>query len=119
MKDLRAGCQCSGSARAGATAVEANVTVIFKKKRQRCEPGNYRPVSSTLQIGKLFERNIRDHLVKLEDESLRDSQHSFKTARSCLIIIIIIIMRLYLLSKKVPEQGSGIYIIYNVQIRLE
>ena len=30
---------------------EANVTAIFKKKGLRCEPGNYRPVSLTSQIG--------------------------------------------------------------------
>ena len=56
---------------------EANVTAIFKKKELRCEPGNYRPVSLTSQIGRIFERIIRDHLVKfLEDNDLlKDSQH--------------------------------------------
>ena len=39
---------------------EANVTAIFKKKGLRYEPGNYRPVSLTSQIGRLFERIIRD-----------------------------------------------------------
>ena len=39
---------------------EANVTGIYKRKGQRCDPGNYRPVSSTSQVGKLFERIIRD-----------------------------------------------------------
>ena len=65
---------------------EANVTAIFKKKGQRCEPGNYRPVSLTSQIGRIFERIIRDHLVKfLEDNALlRDSQHGFRSKRSCL-----------------------------------
>ena len=33
---------------------EANVTAIYKWKRHRCDPGNYRPVSLTLQVGKLF-----------------------------------------------------------------
>ena len=43
---------------------EANVTAIFKKKGQRCEPGNYRPVSLTSQIRRIFERIVRGHLVK-------------------------------------------------------
>ena len=65
---------------------EANVTAIYKRKGKRCEPGNYRPVSLTSQVGKLFERIIRDYLVKfLEDNKLlRDSQHGFRTKRSCL-----------------------------------
>ena len=42
---------------------EANVTAIYKRKGQRCDPGNYRPVSLTSQVGKLFERIITDHLV--------------------------------------------------------
>ena len=39
---------------------EANVTAIYKRKGQRCDPGNYRPVSLTSQVRKLFERIIRD-----------------------------------------------------------
>ena len=61
---------------------EANVTAIFKKKGLRCEPGNYRPVSLTSQIGRIFQRIIRDKLVKfLEDKDLlKDS----RSKRSCL-----------------------------------
>ena len=66
------------------------MTAIFKKKGLRCEPGNYRlvTVSLTSQIGRIFERIIRDHLVKfLEDNDLlKDSQHGFRSKRSCLNI---------------------------------
>ena len=48
---------------------EANVTAIFMKKGSQCEPGNYRPVSLTSQIGKIFERLIRDKIVKFLEES--------------------------------------------------
>ena len=41
------------------------VTAIYKRKGKRCDPGNYRPVSLTSQVEKLFERIIRDYLVKL------------------------------------------------------
>ena len=65
---------------------EANVTAIFKKKGSRCKPGNYRPVSLTSQIGKIFERLIRDKIVSFlkENGELRDSQHGFRARRSCL-----------------------------------
>ena len=42
---------------------EANVKASFKKKGSRCKPGNYKPVSLTSQIGKIFERLIRDKIV--------------------------------------------------------
>ena len=35
---------------------EANVTAIFKEKGQRCQPGNYRPVSLTSKAGRILER---------------------------------------------------------------
>ena len=65
---------------------EVNVTAIYKRKGQHCNPGNYRPVSLKSQVGKLFERIIRDYLVRFLEENklLRDSQHGFRTKRSCL-----------------------------------
>ena len=43
-------------------------------------------MSLTSQVGKLFERIIRDYLVKFLEENklLRDSQHGCRTRRSCL-----------------------------------
>ena len=59
---------------------EANVTAIFKRKGHKSDPGNYRPVSLTSQIGKIFERLIRDRIVRIleENNKLRDSQHGFR-----------------------------------------
>ena len=64
---------------------KANVSPIFKKgNRQSLE--NYRPVSLTSQICKLFETVIRDAMVShLESKHLiSDSQHGFRKGRSCL-----------------------------------
>ena len=89
---------------------EANVTAIFKKKGLRCEPGNYRPVSLTSQIGRIFERIIRDHLVKfLEDNDLlKDSQHGFRSKRSCLTNLL----ELLDLVSNYVDQGIPVNVIY-------
>jgi len=63
----------------------ADVSPIFKKgNRNKVE--NYRPISLTSQICKLFESIIRDAVVKhLETNQLiHDSQHGFRKGRSCL-----------------------------------
>jgi len=63
----------------------ANVSPIFKKGC-RSEASNYRPVSLTSQVCKIYESILRDaiidHLVK--NQLIRDSQHGFLRGRSCL-----------------------------------
>ena len=63
----------------------ANVCPIFKKG-SRNSAENYRPVSLTSQICKVFESLVRDTLVRhLEQNCLiQDSQHGFRKGRSCL-----------------------------------
>jgi hypothetical protein len=67
-----------------------NVTPIYKKgsRGQSC---NYRSVSQTSQVCKLFESIIRDvtvdHLEK--SELIRDSQHGFRRGRSCLSNLLV------------------------------
>jgi len=63
----------------------ANVSPIFKKGC-RSEVSNYRPVSLTSQVCKIYESILRDaiidHLVK--NQLIRYSQHGFLRGRSCL-----------------------------------
>jgi len=56
------------------------------KKGNRNVMDNYRPVSLTSHVCKLFESIIRDSMVRyLEDNGLiRDSQYWFRKGRSCL-----------------------------------
>ena len=63
----------------------ANVVSIFKAG-SRSKAENYRPVSLTSQICKMFEALVRDALVGyLEANGLiRASQHGFRKGRSCL-----------------------------------
>ena len=60
---------------------------IFKKgSKKDKESGNYRPVSLTSHICKILEKIIKEEIVKYleENELIRDSQHGFRSRRSCL-----------------------------------
>ena len=62
----------------------ANVVPIYKKG-ECSNPSNYRPVSLTCIICKLFEHIIASHIMQhLEDNNiLYDLQHGFRRKRSC------------------------------------
>ena len=62
----------------------ANVSPIFKKGNRQL-PENYRPVSLTCVLCKVLESVIRDKMVMFleENELIKDSQHGFRTGRSC------------------------------------
>jgi len=63
----------------------ASVTPIFKKGNRNTAE-NYRPVSLTSQVSRLFERIVRDSMVQFLEENclIGDSQHGFRKGRSCL-----------------------------------
>ena len=56
------------------------------KKGSKTLPENYRPVSLTSHLTKVFERILRKKIMKhIEDnELLSDNQHAFRCGRSCL-----------------------------------
>ena len=62
-----------------------SISPIFKKG-DKSDPGNYRPISLTSHLIKVFERVIRKKLVHhLESNNLlSDKQHGFRKGRSCL-----------------------------------
>ena len=61
------------------------ISPIFKKGN-KTDPENYRPVSITSHIIKVFERVMRNRLVDYFEASgiFPDSQHGFRKTRSCL-----------------------------------
>ena len=63
---------------------KANVVPIYKKGNRQ-HPSNYRPISLTSIVSKLFEKIISSHIVKhLESHNmLYDLQHGFRQHRSC------------------------------------
>ena len=56
------------------------------KKGSKALPENYRPVSLTSHLIKLFERVLRKNIIKHIEENklLSDNQHAFRVGRSCL-----------------------------------
>ena len=68
----------------------ANVSPIFKKG-SRGKASNYRPVSLTSQVCKIYESILRDaileHLIK--NRLIRESQHGFLRGRSCLSNLLV------------------------------
>lgn len=62
----------------------AHVTPIYKKGPKH-EPGNYRPVSLTSVMCKLFEALVKDAIISDLDQNhlVTDNQHGFVPSRSC------------------------------------
>jgi hypothetical protein len=69
---------------------QANVVPLFKKG-SKAKAGNYRPVSLTSQVCKVFESLLRDAINEhLEKFSLISaSQHGFSKGKSCLTNILV------------------------------
>ena len=63
----------------------------YSRKVKKTSPSNYRPVSLTVNICKVFESIIRDEMIKhLEEYALiKDSQHGFIRNKSCLTNLLI------------------------------
>ena len=61
------------------------VTPLFKKG-SRCEAVNYRPVTLTSHVVKVYERVVRKHMIQYLDSNdlLSEKQHGFRSNRSCL-----------------------------------
>jgi len=68
----------------------ANVTPVFKKG-SKSSSSNYRPVSLTVNLCKVFESIMRDKIIEhIEKHKLvRESQHGFVKGRSCLTNLLV------------------------------
>ena len=87
----------------------ANVRAIFKKGNRK-DPANYRPVSLTSHISKIFERIVKEqinqHLEKFK--LIYESQHGFVKGKSCLTNLL----EFNDYVSKLVDEGSAIDIIY-------
>jgi hypothetical protein len=61
----------------------ASVVGLFKKG-SKADPLNYRPVSLTCILCKVFEQLIRKHIVDFLEDNISVQQHGFVRGKSCL-----------------------------------
>ena len=63
----------------------SNITAIFKEG-DKSDPNNYRPVSLTCIISKVFEAIVKEQLIDFlySNNIIKDSQHGFTQGKSCL-----------------------------------
>ena len=68
----------------------ANVTAVYKKGK-KTNPANYRPISLTVNLCKVFESSLRDMIMDhLEKHCLiKESQHGFVRKKSCLTNLLV------------------------------
>ncbi|XP_059806496.1 protein shisa-4 isoform X1 [Hypanus sabinus] len=85
------------------------VVPLFKKG-SKSNPGNYRPVSLTLLVGKFLEGVLRDRIYKYLDRHglIRESQHGFVRGRSCLTNLLEFFEEV---TRKVDE-GKAVDVVY-------
>ena len=69
--------------------LKAHVTPIYKKG-DKCTPANYRPISLTSLLIKIFERILRKRIMKylIDNNKLNNIQHAFRIGRSCLSLLL-------------------------------
>ena len=67
----------------------AHITPIYKSGSRRL-PENYRPISLTSSVIKVFEKIVKDRLTGFLERHnlLQDFQHGFRLGRSCLTALI-------------------------------
>lgn len=61
----------------------ASVVALFKKGN-KCDPLNYRPVSLTCILCKVYEKLVRLHILQFVENKISKHQHGFVKGRSCL-----------------------------------
>ena len=88
---------------------EAEVRPIFKNKGSKSSPGNYRPVSLTAVICKIFEKFVRDALCKhfTDNNLLSEEQYGFCKGRSCTTQLLVTLNDwMHSLDKKLPLDAA-------------
>ena len=61
----------------------AKINALYKKG-SKCEAKNYRPISLTCILCKVFEKIIRNHILKHFEPFVHSSQRGFLSGKSCL-----------------------------------
>ena len=75
--------KCTDSGMLPAVWKTANVTALFKSGSKKV-PLNYRPVSLTCIICKVYEKLLRTNILDFLENSINPNQHGFVKNKSCL-----------------------------------
>ena len=88
---------------------KANVTPIFKKGHRNL-PENYRPVSLTSVVSKVFESLLRDSIIGFLKKHIliKESQHGFVEGRSCLTNMLLFLEKV----TKYIDEGNPVDVLY-------
>lgn len=86
------------------------LTIPVHKGKSRSLPQNYRPIALTSHLVKVFEKVVRQNLVRFMDqhELFNRSQHGFRGGRSCLSQLLNHIDRI----TSLLESGSAVDVVY-------
>ena len=63
--------------------MENSKYVALHKKESKLDPLNYRPVSLTCILCKVYEKFLRRHVLKIVDGKINKDQHGFIEGKSC------------------------------------
>ena len=74
---------CANSGKIPKIWKTASVTALFKKG-SKADPLNYRPVSLTCILCKVYEQFVRRHIVSFIEDKISAQQHGFVKQKSCL-----------------------------------
>ena len=86
-----------------------SVTPIYKKGCKE-DPGNYRPLSLTLVLGKIMEQIVLREITRhvQDNRGIRPSQHGFTKGRSCLTNLI----SFYDWVTRLADKGKAVDVVY-------
>ena len=85
----------------------ANLTALFEKG-SKTDPLNYRPVSLTCIICKVFERIVKSSIVTFVETKISYQQHGFVKSKSCLANLLETMDSIL----EILDQGSPVDILY-------
>ena len=75
--------------------------IALHKKGDKCAAENYRPISLTCVLSKIFEKILRNHILEFVKPHIVKDQHGFLPGRSCISNILECLDEVYeILSKK-------------------
>ena len=74
---------CASSGKIPEQWKTANVTSLYKKGSRK-DALNYRPVSLTCILCKLYEKLVRRHIMSFVSKKITPNQHGFVEGKSCL-----------------------------------